>query len=465
MIPASEDPLAPSTSEPIKRGDRHSSPESIDRPPPFSPEAELGVLSCMMQDPDNCVGEALDFLKGGSESFYDLRHQTIFNTIVEMSNKRQIVDLITLQQNLKDKQILEQVGGLVFLSEVFGLAPSPAGISHYLEIVREKHILRRLIATCSGVAGKVYDYSGEVDKLVSEVEREILEVRGKFESGRGETKVKHIINQMADNFERAMRGERPYGLSTGLRNIDRIMGTMKGQEMITIAATPSAGKTTLLMNIFYRLAQGGIKTGFINLDTSSYSTVFRLSCLAGQVDGQKCEDGTASDYDIQKMVVGSGKIAEYEDIIKIRDDVNNESRLIAACRKMKQQGCKLIGVDFMQQLTCNGSTRYERISRSAEVIKGLAKELDIPMVAISSLNRGDTTKPNKRPTMQDLNGSGDIEYYSNKVILLHCEDRESSTRDVDVDIAKNKDGRCGKTKLTMFASQFRFEDAAMEQPK
>jgi replicative DNA helicase len=377
----------------------------------------------------------------------------------EMWENRLPVDIITVQQRLKDKGMLEQVGGIAYLSQLQDAVPSAANLTYYLDILVEKSVLRELYKSASGIAGKAFDFAGNVDELVSESEKEILAIRQKRETGRGETDINAIINEMADNFERAAAGQKPAGLETGFPDLDKIMGTMKPQELIIIAGTPSAGKTTLLYNIFWNLAREKKITGLINLDTSAYSATYRYSCLAGQVDGWKCERGIADEDDRNKMATGAGLVSQHRRYLKIRDDVNTESRLVAACRRMKQDGCEAIGIDFMQQLTCQGKSKYEKISRSAEVVKGLAKELNIPVIAISSLNR-ENAKEQKKPTMQDLNGSGDIEYHANKIILLHCENREQSIREVELNVAKNKDGMCGRLNLTMFAPQFRFESAA-----
>lgn len=431
----------------------------LTRLPPHDPQMEMGVLGCILLDPNQCMLDVTQkFVLGGKE-FYDLRHQTIYLTLADMWDKREPIDLITVQQRLKDSGTLQQVGGIAYLSEMQDAVPSSANLSYYLEKVCEKAQLREAIQVCAGLAERAHNGDEKADELLSDAEKQVLEIRQKRETGRGETDISSIINQMADNFERAAAGEKPMGYSTGFQDFDNIMGTMKPQEMVVIAGTPSAGKTTLLYNIFYKLALEKVMTGLINLDTSAYSAIFRYSSLAGQVDGYKCEAGIANDIEKQKMVTGAMKINELRRYLKIRDDVGTESRLVAACRRMKQQGCQVIGIDFMQQLSCNGKSKYEKISRSAEVIKGLAKELNIPVIAISSLNR-ENAKEQKKPTMQDLNGSGDIEYHANKIVLLHCEDRESSVRDVEVNVAKNKDGRCGRFNLTMFAPQFRFENAA-----
>ncbi len=149
----------------------------LDRLPPHSPEAEMGVLGCALLDPNQCIGECIEKLKDeGQEVFYDLRHQTIYEMLATMFNSREAIDVITLQQKLKDKQLLEQVGGIAYLAQLQDSVPSAANLSYYLEIVQEKFLLRRMISTCTDVVGRVYDYEGEVDALMDEVERDVLRI-------------------------------------------------------------------------------------------------------------------------------------------------------------------------------------------------------------------------------------------------------------------------------------------------
>jgi replicative DNA helicase len=151
-------------------------PGRVDRLPPHSVEAEQGVLGCILLSPNDCMGECIEKFKSGEEVFYDLRHQTIFKMLAEMYDSREAIDLITLQQRLKDKQLLEQVGGIAYLSGLPDTVPSAANLSYYLEIVQEKFLLRKMIHVCTDVVGRVYDYEGEVDALMDEVERDVLRI-------------------------------------------------------------------------------------------------------------------------------------------------------------------------------------------------------------------------------------------------------------------------------------------------
>lgn len=224
-------------------------PAQVDRLPPHSPEAEQGVLGCVLLSPNECLGECVGKFKSGAEVFYDLRHQTIFSTLVEMYDQREAVDLITLQQRLKDKQLLEQVGGLNYLMTLPNVVPSAANLSYYLAIVHEKHLLRRMIQTCAGVVGRVYDYEGDVEALLDEVERDILRVNEERVETSNDT-IKDLVSRAINTIEDFhQRKGMLTGLGTGFADLDKMTNGLHPGEMIVIAARPSGGKTSLAMNI------------------------------------------------------------------------------------------------------------------------------------------------------------------------------------------------------------------------
>ncbi|MGA2871298.1 MAG: DnaB-like helicase N-terminal domain-containing protein, partial [Verrucomicrobiota bacterium] len=258
----------------------------LDRLPPNSPEAEQGVLGCILLSPNDCLGDCVEKLKDdGKEAFYDLRHQTIYETLTLMFNSRAPIDLITVQQNLKDRQLLEQVGGIAYLAQLQDAVPSAANLAYYLEIVREKFLLRRMIQTCSGVVGKIYDYEGEVDALLDEVEKEVLRVN----ESRVQTNVQgvkdlvnHAIGQIEHFFNR--KGELS-GLATGFHDLDRMTDGLHGGEMIVIAARPSMGKTSLAMNIAEHVAlEAKVPVGVFSLEMSAESLVLRMMCSLARVN-------------------------------------------------------------------------------------------------------------------------------------------------------------------------------------
>src|SRR6267378_1709248 len=188
----------------LKRSRRRKAPladtTKIDRLPPHSPEAELGVLGCVLLSPNECMGQSIEKFKAGAEVFYDLRHQTIFETLVEMYDSREAIDVITLQQRLKNKQRLEEVGGLAYLAALPDTVPSAANLSYYLDIVLEKYILRKMIHTCTEVVGRVYEHEGEIDALLDEVERDILRISEARVEGKTD-KIKELVKKAISTIE------------------------------------------------------------------------------------------------------------------------------------------------------------------------------------------------------------------------------------------------------------------------
>src|SRR5437764_261111 len=220
----------------------------VDRLPPHSPEAEQGVLGCVLLSPNDCMGECIEKFTSGSEVFYDLRHQTIFSTLAEMYDGREAIDLITLQQRLKNKQMLDQVGGIPYLAVLPDAVPSAANLAYYLDIVQEKYLLRKMIHTCTDVVGRVYDYEGEVDALMDEVERDILRIsesRVQSQTITIKDLVKKAINTIEDFHQR--QGVLT-GVGTGFTDLDKMTSGFHAGEMVVIAARPSMGKTSLALN-------------------------------------------------------------------------------------------------------------------------------------------------------------------------------------------------------------------------
>jgi len=239
-----------------KKGDRRSS-QILDRLPPHSTEAEMGVLGCVLIEP-SILPEARAKIKSHIV-FYDLRHQTIWETLCAMSDASTPIDLITVQQNLKDRQLLEQIGGIAYLSQLQDAVPSAANFSYYASITLEKHALRRTIATCSGVVGKVYDYEGEVEALITEVEREILSIRGTFNNDADLVDISSVQQKVIAQYEAAFNGNQHFGLQTGFDGLDNIIGGMLEQELIMVGGSPSAGKC-LKWDSEILLADGSVKT-------------------------------------------------------------------------------------------------------------------------------------------------------------------------------------------------------------
>lgn len=432
-------------------------PAKLDRLPPQSIESEQGVLGCILWAPNDCMPEVESRFGGLKEEWcYDLRHQTIYDTIKTMRDEREAVDLITLQQRLKDNQVLDQVGGIAYLSSLQDAVPSAANLSHYLDIVEEKFVLRKSIRLFSDFVARAYLNEGEVDTLLDEMERDVLRIR--IDKAR-KNDIRSIQKSLLAKYQVALERQAPTGLMTGFYDLDRKVGGMMGQEMIVIGATPSGGKTTLAQNIAFNIAEAGTVVSISSLETSAEKLVHRWNCMAGKVDGSPFLNGNPTEEDIAKMSMGQTRIMALKDRLLINDHGMTEGQWAAQCRKDHQAGARLFVLDMIQLLDAKGKDEFERVTNASKCIKRVAKELDCPVIAISSITR--ISKPqgkkSSEPTMHDLKQSGQIESDADKIYLLSSEDGLSAVRTVKLNVAKNKDGATGPIYLTLLASQFRFE--------
>ena len=460
-----------------QKGDRRATATStLDRLPPHDLQMEMGVLGCALLDPNQCIGECIEKLKDdGKAAFYDLRHQTIYETLAEMFNARMPVDLITVQQNLKDRQLLEQVGGIAYLAQLQDGVPSAANLSYYLEIVREKYLLRKLIITCSGVVGKVFDYEGNVEELLDEVEKEILRVNeSRVQSG--SIPVKELVNKALTMIEKywERKGELG-GLATGFADLDKMTDGLHGGEMIIIAARPSMGKTSLAMNIAEHVSlELKLPVGVFSLEMTAESLIMRMMCSQARVNLRSIREGFMNESDFPKLMNTSGLMARAPLFI---DDTPGLSilQLRARARRMAQQhGIKLFVIDYLQLL--NSTARRAQENRQQEIadissgIKALAKELNVPIIVLAQLNREIEKDKSRKPRLSDLRESGSIEQDADLVGLLYkpnagededgAATEESDGLPVNLVIAKQRNGPTGDVHLTFIKPYTRFESAA-----
>lgn len=462
----------------LKRTPRRRPPladaAKVDRLPPHSPEAEQGVLGCVLLSPNDCMGESIERFKQGTEVFYDLRHQTIFSTLVEMYDSREAIDVITLQQRLKNKQLLEQVGGIAYLAALPDTVPSSANLSYYIDIVLEKYLLRKMIHTCTDVVGRVYDYEGEVDALLDEVERDILRIsesRVQSQTTTIKDLVKKAITTIEDFHQR--QGVLT-GVGTGFTDLDKMTSGLHGGEMVVIAARPSMGKTSLAMNIAeYVAIEQRLPVGVFSLEMTSESLVLRMLCSRSRVNLRNVREGFLAERDFPKLTGSAGKLANSPLFI---DDSSALSilQLRAKARRMSQQyGIKLFVIDYLQLLHSTArraENRQQEIADISSGIKSLAKELNVPIIVLSQLNRELEREKNRKPRLSDLRESGAIEQDADVVGLLYRpssgDDEESGSAaeedaiPLNLLIAKQRNGPTGDVNLTFLKSYTRFESAA-----
>ena len=446
---------------------------SVDRLPPHSLEAEQGVLGCIFLAAHECLGDCILKFRSGPTVFYDLRHQVIYELLVEMYDKKDAIDIITVQQRLKDKHQLEAVGGVAYLAALPDYVPSAANLSFYVNIVREKYILRKMISVCSDVVGRVYEHEGEVDSLLDEVERDVLRISEERVEAQTLT-IKDVVHKAINRLEQYHQNQGMLtGISTGFTDLDKMTTGMHGGEMIVVAARPSMGKTSLAMNIAEAVAiDQKLPCGVFSLEMSSESLVLRMLCSRARVNLRNIREGFFSERDFPKITSAAGKLAAAPLYI---DDTAGLSilQLRAKARRMWQQyGIKLFVIDYLQLLHSTArraENRQQEIADISNGIKALAKELDVPIIVLAQLNRELEKDKNRKPRMSDLRESGAIEQDADLIGLLYKpasgDDEEAPGAEqeavaVNLLIAKQRNGPTGDVQLTFLKTYTRFESAA-----
>jgi len=435
----------------------------LDRLPPHSLECEQGALGCVLLSPNTSMPEVvLKFGKSISEVMYDLRHQTILDELVMMYDEREAIDIITLQTRLKSKNLLSNVGGLAYLAGLPEKTPSAANLSYYMDHICEKLALRKILHACTRVAGRIYEHEGEVSELVDEVERE-------FSSGNimPDARVGHTITQIVgdaiNQIERASAAKDGLtGLSTGLTDLDRLTCGLQSAEMVVIAARPSTGKTSLGMGFVEHIALDlKLPVGVASLEMSATSLILRMMCSRGRVDSQRIRRGELSQSDFNKLTNAAAKIQSAKLYI---DDTPamTITQLRAKARRWKElHGIKVLLVDYLQLLHDRADSRQQEIAQISCGLKDIAKELNIPVIVLSQLNR-DLEKGGKKPRaprLSDIRESGAVEQDADVIGLLYKPDEDNEYL-VKLDIAKQRNGPTGEVNL-MFQKQYtRFENAA-----
>ena len=397
------------------------SSQDIHRAPPHSVEAEQGVLGSMLISPRDAIAECVE--KITEEYFYVPAHQIIYRELVDLWNAAQAIDLITFTQILRDRNLLDVVGGPAFVTSLFTFVPTAANIEYYIEIVRDKYILRSIIAAATESVRRAYEEQDEVNNLLDEVEQRIFAV--------GEDRFKGQMLSMKDQVMEAIDAiEKLYerkggitGFSTGFIEFDRLTSRLHPSEMIVIAARPSMGKTALAMNIVEHVAiSQGLAVGVFSLEMSSQQLVQRLLCSRARVNLQKVRDGFLAERDFPSLTAAASKLADARIFI---DDSAGLSilELRAKARRLKaQQDIQLIVVDYLQLL--RSTTRRAQDNRQLEIseisagLKGLAKELKIPVIVVAQLNRQPEQRSGGKPRLSDLRESGSIEQDADLVGLL-----------------------------------------------
>jgi replicative DNA helicase len=447
----------------------------VPRSLPFSEDGEKGVLCSLLLSPR----EVADFcvLQLRSDAFYIPAHGIIYNLVLEFDEKHRPIDFVSLKQALKDRNQLEEIGGPEYLSGLYDFVPTAANARYYIDIVRVKYVLRRLISTCNRLSTQCYDQQGEIEPLLDEAEKEIFAITGEHVKTEIVPIKEHVmaaIEQIEQLYEN--RGS-VTGLPTGFIELDRMTSGLHAGEMIVIAARPAMGKTAFAMNVAEHVAMDiGKAVAVFSLEMSSQQLVQRILCSRAKVDLQRVRNGFLSERDFPNLTAAASQVAAAKMFI---DDTAGltVTELRAKARRMKSKyDIQLIVVDYLQLLRSMSrraqDNRQLEISEISAGIKALAKELELPIIVIAQLNRQpDTrTKEGGRPRLSDLRESGSIEQDADLVGLLvrpeyyetDDESKQERAGEAELIIAKQRNGPTGDVPLTFLKQFTRFETRARE---
>ena len=454
-----------------------SSSQDIHRTPPHSVEAEQGVLGSMLISPRDTIAECVE--KINEEYFYIPAHQTIYTVLVELWNAGQAIDLITFTQVLRDRNLLDVVGGAAFVTSLFTFVPTAANVEYYLEIVRDKYILRSIIAAATESVRRAYEEQDEVNNLLDEVEQKIFAVGQDRFKARMLSMKEHVMEAVEAIEKLFERKGAITGIATGFTDLDRLTSGLHAGEMIVIAGRPSMGKTALAMNIAEHVAiQEKLPVAIFSLEMSTQQLMQRLLCSRAKVNLRKLKDGFLGDADFRNLTTAASKLAEAHLFI---EDTSALSilELRAKARRIKaQEDIQLIVIDYLQLM--RSTSRRGQDNRQLEIaeisagIKSLAKELRIPIVVAAQLNRNPENRSGDRrgvPMLSDLRESGTIEQDADVVGLLYREDyyadekeKEEASGKAELIIAKQRNGPAGEHVKLTFQSDFtRFLDRSDDE--
>jgi replicative DNA helicase len=453
-----------------------STGKEVPRSLPSSEDGEKGVLCSLLLSPrevaDICV------LSLNPDAFYIPAHRTIYSLVLEFGDKSKPIDFVSLKQALKDRNQLEEIGGPEYLSALYSFVPTAANADYYIEIVREKYILRRLIIACNKLSNQCYDSQEDIEPLLDDAEKEIFAITGdhvKTEIVATKDLVMAAIEQIEKLYEN--RGS-VTGIPTGFVELDRMTSGLHPAEMVVIAARPSMGKTALAMNIAEHVAMNvGKPVAVFSLEMSSQQLVQRLLCSRAKVDLQRVRNGFLSERDFPSLTAAAAKLAAAKMFI---DDTPGLSimELRAKARRMKSQyDVRLIVIDYLQLLRSTSrraqDNRQLEISEISGGIKALAKELDLPIIVVAQLNRQPDTRAKEggRPRLSDLRESGSIEQDADVVGLLvrpeyyETDDdaKQEKAGEAELIVAKQRNGPTGDVPLIFLKEYTRFESRARER--
>ena len=432
------------------------------RIPPQNVEAEKSVLGAMLIDED-AIGSSIESLD--ETLFYEDSHRKIFRAIIDLYQDRKNVDLITLSDKLKNDGLLEAVGGVTYLSILVDFVPTSANVEHYVHIVKEKGVLRKLIKNATQIISDSYDAKGNIESVVDNAEKLIFEIAD-LKQKQQSVHIKDLVKEGIEKIDKLyQRKEHVTGIATGFLKFDSMTSGLQPADLVILAARPSMGKTALALSIAeYVGIQQNKGVAIFSLEMSKEQLVQRMLCSQARVDAHKVRSGMLSPADWPKLTAAAGKLSESKIFI---DDTPAISvlELRAKARRLKANGdIQLIVLDYIQLMrsATKSDSRQQEISEISRSLKALARELSVPVLALSQLSRAVESRQDKRPQLSDLRESGAIEQDADVVVLMIREEYYEPTDEnkglADIIIAKQRNGPVGTVKMAFLKEYTRFEN-------
>lgn len=441
----------------------------IKRVMPHSIEAEQAVLGAMLMDKDAVVA-ASELISG--RDFYQTAYGVVFDSIIELFNEGKPVDLVTLKERLKEKEVPPEVASLEFARELLDAVSTSANIKYYAEIVSDKSLMRRLIKLNDDISNTCYAGKEPLEAILETTEKSVFELLQRRNTG-DYVPIKDIVLNALDRIEKASKNKGTVtGIPTGFIDLDYKLSGLQPSDLILVAARPSMGKTAFVLNIAQYIAFKKEKgVAVFSLEMSKEQLVNRLFSLESQVDAQALRTGNLKDSDWEKLIEGAGIIGRSNLIIDDTPGIS-VSELRSKCRKYKlEHDIQIIIIDYLQLMTGRvggrAESRQQEISDISRSLKALARELNVPVVALSQLSRAVESRPDKRPMLSDLRESGAIEQDADVVMFIYRDEYYNKDteykRQAEIIIAKQRNGPVGTVNLAWLGEYTKFANLSRQE--
>lgn len=443
----------------------------IDRLPPQSREAEMGVIGSALRD-NAVLNDLLNIIR--PENFYFDAHQKLFQAVIDIYNDGKPVDLTILFETLRQRKQVEDVGGAAYLAELWDSAPTAANAEYYARIVRDKAVVRNLIHANTELLRDAYDGVMSADELLGMAERKVLEIAERGTVGVTKT-LTEAMTEAFDRIDAKARGDLTgTGIPTGYVDLDNLTAGLHNNELVIIAARPSVGKTAFALNVIRHIVvEEKLPAFFISLEMAKVELAERLLCCQSRVDSHKVRKGQLSADDIQKLISAQDALRgnTRDGHVKLFiDDAPQQTmlRIAANARRLKlRHGLRLVVIDYLQLIEPESrkDPRQEQVAQISRRLKFLARELQIPVIALAQVNRGSEDRQDHTPRLSDLRESGSIEQDADTVMMLHRPARFDKSQDdnvLEVHLAKQRNGPTGQITLTYLRQYMRYENYAAD---